>query len=244
MEFELNKDNFFGHAYQPIYSLSNFTVWGYEAFLRPAGYDGDIESIFLRAKEENILYLLDTRSIESTIEEFYGKATNHQKLFLNVFPSTLSNPYFPLYLYDLLNKFDRVARQIVLEINESEKIEDITLLEKNVTNLRKHGVSFAIDDFGKGMDFIKKIIELEPEYVKLDRYFSIDLAKSKKKQNMIKQILKYFEDKTKIILEGIEEPEDLAMAKLLGIHLGQGYLLSEPRSIDNIHNLVRSYGSK
>ncbi|MEH7386552.1 EAL domain-containing protein, partial [Bacillus sp. JJ1521] len=76
------------------------------------------------------------------------------------------------------------------------------------------------------------IIELEPNYLKLDRIFSINLAKSSQKQKMISLLLQYFQETdTKIILEGVETNEELQMAKTLGIELCQGYLLSRPQPI-------------
>ncbi|MDP4086381.1 MAG: EAL domain-containing protein [Bacillota bacterium] len=62
------------------------------------------------------------------------------------------------------------------------------------------------------------IIELEPHYIKLDHYFSINLSKSRYKQEMIKSLLHYSEKfDIQVDIEGIESESDLVMAKRLGI---------------------------
>lgn len=112
----------------------------------------------------------------------------------------------------------------------------IMLWLKVVHLLKDKGYAIAIDDFGKGESSLQTVIELEPDFVKLDRYYAVKLSASIKKQNEIQMLLKLCQQKNmKLILEGIEEPTDLAMAKLLGVHLGQGYLLGEPLPISEIH---------
>jgi EAL domain-containing protein (putative c-di-GMP-specific phosphodiesterase class I) len=73
------------------------------------------------------------------------------------------------------------------------------------------------------------ILELEPDFIKLDRLFSLDLSKSTSKQKMISLFVEYCKNNTKLILEGIETPEDLAIAKCLGVDIGQGYVLDMPK---------------
>src|SRR5690606_28936871 len=120
-------------------------------------------------------------------------------------------------------------------INESEKISDIDLLRKAIRFLRTNGFSVALDDLGKGEFSIQTVMELEPDFVKLDRYYSIDLSNSIEKQNEIQMILDVCQQKNiYLVLEGIEEPKDLAMAKKLGVHLGQGYLLGRPLPVSEI----------
>ncbi|MEK4222270.1 EAL domain-containing protein [Bacillus sp. FSL W8-0116] len=156
------------------------------------------------------------------------------QLFINVYPSTIIHPSFP----DFLRKLKRIRsshRNIVLEINESEKISDIDLLRKAIHFLRTNGFSVALDDLGKGEFSLYTVMELEPDFVKLDRYYSIDLSISIEKQNEIQMILNVCQQKNiYLVLEGIEEPKDLAMAKKLGVHLGQGYLLGKPLPINKI----------
>ncbi|MBE3555114.1 MAG: EAL domain-containing protein [Thermicanus sp.] len=102
--------------------------------------------------------------------------------------------------------------------------------------LKEKGYTIAIDDFGKGETSLSTALYLEPSFVKLDRYFATDLATSVNKIEVIRTLIDIFQKKKiKIVLEGIEKPIDLAMAKALGVDIGQGYLLGMPKPINEIH---------
>lgn len=227
-------EDFVKHAYQPIYYLSDFTILGYEAFMRPNDYKDNIEMLFLEAKKQNYLYELDTISIKHAIFTFFKKEFRREKLFVNVFPSTLINPSFIPFLEVVMKKVNQPFNRIVLEINEAEEIPNFSQLREIVYILKAKGILFAIDDFGNGLISIKNVIELEPDIVKLDQYFSNNLFTSEKKQRMIRSLVSYFKDDVILILEGIEQPEELSMARVLGISIGQGYLMGKPRYIENI----------
>ncbi|HDJ1468230.1 TPA: EAL domain-containing protein [Clostridioides difficile] len=84
---------------------------------------------------------------------------------------------------------------------------------------------------------MKTIIELEPDYLKLDRYFSQDLKSSKQKQSLISFFLNYCQEyKSQLILEGLENEMDMEMAKSLGIPIAQGYLLGKPALLTEFYN--------
>ncbi|GIM45017.1 diguanylate phosphodiesterase [Collibacillus ludicampi] len=224
--FVYNKD--FYHEYQPIYNLFELRVLGFESFFRSEIYSNP-EHVFQLAMKTNNLYELDTHSIFKSISHFYDHyQTDKNLLFVNVFPFTLLNSDFPSFLDHLSKQLKVSCSQIVFEINEAKKIEDMTLLYKAVSHLRSYGFLIAIDDIGKGDSDLQKIIELEPDFIKLDRYFSINLSLSNKKQRFINLLMDFTKDYSQIILEGIEKPEDLTVAKELGIPFGQGFLLGEP----------------
>ena len=220
----------FYHVFQPIYALKDSRVFAYEALLRCEFFPNP-ELLFQLAMKQSRLYELDIFSIYHALTSFHMRSI---PLFINVYPSTIVHPAFP----DFLQKLKSICssrKNIVLEINESEKISDMDLLKKAIRFLKTNGFSVALDDIGKGEFSLHTVAELEPEFVKLDRYYSADLSNSAKKQNEIKMFLNFCMQKNiYLVLEGIEEPKDLTMAKKLGVHLGQGYLLGKPLPISEI----------
>lgn len=219
----------FHHACQPLIDLKNRQVYGYEVLLR-CEFIKNPELLFQYAIAKNKLFELDTSSIFIALS-MYGdyRSIRHIKLFLNVYPSTLIHPSFHKFL-DKLNNNPSLSKKLIFEVNEAEKVSDMDSLKKAVNLIKaKLGYTFALDDVGKGDSSLRAIIELEPDYIKLDKYFSIDLSISKRKQDMIKMILHFCQNNhIKLVLEGIEKSKDLATAKALGVHLGQGYLLGKP----------------
>lgn len=115
-------------------------------------------------------------------------------LFINVYPSTIVHPAFPDFLRKL--KPIRSSRQhIVLEINEPEKISDIGLLKKAIRFLRTGGFSAALDDIGKVEFSLHTVTELEPDFMKLDRYYSAESSIFVKKNKTDSNVFKLLQAK-------------------------------------------------
>lgn len=228
----------FYHVYQPIYHLSEWRIIGFESFLRSEFYLNPVQ-IFQLARKTNILYEMDTGSIFKSISEFFEQfRMSNRLLFVNIFPSTLLNPAFPTFLEQLSKRIKIPQQQIVFEINEAESIEDIRPLLEMVTHLRNCDFLIAVDDVGKGDSAIQKIIELDPDFIKLDKYFSVNLSRSNKKQQLIQLFLDFSKEKSQIILEGVENAEELAIAKTLGISMAQGYFLGKPLKIQSLRRVI------
>jgi EAL domain-containing protein (putative c-di-GMP-specific phosphodiesterase class I) len=222
----IEKNDFF-HCYQHLYKLECMSTIGAEFLLRTEM--GNPEFIFQLAREENKLFELDTKSIDRVFQTFFSQKEIDGLLFTNIFPSTILHSNFPSFVAYLLEHYPDSSKNVVFEIIETEKVDDEEKLKEKVQFLKKLGFQIAVDDVGKGWSSLCLIIELEPDFIKLDRYFSIDLANSLKKQKMIQLLLHFFEDTdTKMILEGVETSSDLLIAQELGIHFCQGYLLSKP----------------
>jgi EAL domain-containing protein (putative c-di-GMP-specific phosphodiesterase class I) len=227
----LQHDEFY-HFYQPIYDLCKKEVRGYESLIRTSHYN-NIEELFLCAKREDRLHELDIRSISKAISFYFKNHKRDVPLFINVYPSTLLNSSFQSFLTDhILSNPNFTPNQIVFEIIE-EHVE-LHMLKSIISQLKDLGFIFAIDDVGKGSSTLRTIIELEPHYIKMDAYFSKNLSTSQQKQKMLTSFLDYCGKDVVLILEGIEEKHDLAVAETLGVKIGQGYLLGRPDSLEKV----------
>ncbi|NQF13149.1 EAL domain-containing protein [Brevibacillus sp. HB1.3] len=222
-------------VFQPLVHLTTGQFFGYEALLRSATHRTP-EALFRKARAEGYLYELDTLSMKKAIESYSTRVTflDHAPLlFVNVFPSTLLNPAFLSFITEGC-LFRLWSRRIVLEINEAneeDKMWEIRVLGQKIRELRQHGFLIALDDVGSGAASLKKIVEYEPDIVKLDRYFGKQLSSIPNKQKLVSLFVQYCHDHTQLVLEGIEEPEDLAVALALGVPVGQGFLLGHPEPL-------------
>lgn len=219
------------HWFQPIYHLKHNNVVAYEALLRDAS-PSQIPpiDIFNEAKNHGCLNVLDLLSIKTAVETF-GIRSAH--LFLNIFPSTLLEEGFVSWWDANIPPL----KTIVLELLENEPVRDWDKLKAITAELRVRGVKIAVDDMGMGYSFFQQWIELYPDFIKLDRYFSKDLSVSSQKQKVVKSLTDLLSGTTEIIIEGVETKADLDAAELLGIPYAQGYLLGKPSP-----NILRSNG--
>jgi EAL domain-containing protein (putative c-di-GMP-specific phosphodiesterase class I) len=225
----------FEHVYQPLWNLTTWNIFGYEALLRFKDKRfGNVESLFQSAREEGHLYELDIAAIDSAIACFPFDRLNKELLFVNIYPSTILHEQFLSFLNCLLNKYPAISNQLVFELNETkfeEEIWEVSELKERIQVIKNCGIYIAIDDVGKGASTLQKIIEFQPDYIKLDRYFAKELASNPEKQRMVALLANYCDSKITLVLEGIETEMDLAQAKLLKVPAAQGYILGEPQKM-------------
>lgn len=212
------------HWYQPIFQLETGSILGYEALVRnnKPSYELSPMDIFKQAEQKDCRTTLDCQLLFKAMNSM--RHISHNILFLNIFPSTLFEPWFLSWW----NMHSTIVSSVVLEISESEPIGDWKTLKTIINKLRDRGVKIALDDMGTGYSFFQHWVELNPDYIKLDRYYAIDLAKNLLKQRILESLIKLFDGTTEVVLEGIETVEDLKIAKLLGVPYAQGFLLGRP----------------
>jgi EAL domain-containing protein (putative c-di-GMP-specific phosphodiesterase class I) len=233
----------FHHVFQPIFSTKNTKKIGYEALIR-SNFAPNPETVFKLARKEKQLFELDSRSIQKAVRTFYSEGSRLDGyLFVNICPSTIIHSNFPSILQEIMSVRNNSSQlvnesiKIVFEISESENITDSTLqvFKERISKIKDYGILVAIDDIGKGFDALTLLIEIEPNFLKLDRYFSKDLFKSRQKQTMISLLKKYCDQNNcAVILEGIENDLDLTVAQSIGILFVQGFLLGKPVLLHNI----------
>ncbi|WP_430790582.1 EAL domain-containing protein [Virgibacillus flavescens] len=222
----------FYHVIQPIVDLKKHKIYGYEVLIRADLFDSP-ESLFSYASKKNRLFDLDMKSIYMAFVTFKRdtKFMEDAPLFINVFPSTLTNPSFTKNLEKILKTLKVDPKSIVFEINRAEEFSNLSELKVIVSELREQGFSIALDDVGKGESNLLSLLEISPDYAKIDLYFSKDLATNIKKQKLIKLMQDLLGEDTIMILEGLEEEEDLIKAMDLDVIYGQGYFLGKPKPL-------------
>ncbi|MFT8872909.1 MAG: EAL domain-containing protein [Sporolactobacillus sp.] len=220
----------FCHHFQPIVDLVTRQVIGYEALFRCNAFKSP-EEAYRQAIADNRLYALDVCSIQAAATRFQQMNSRQggNRLFINAYPSTVMNDDFSDVLLPLHDQFQASGLSIVLEIIESEIISNFAALSHVIKKFRQRGFCFAVDDFGKGMDNINRTIEMDADFIKLDRYFAAHLSKSEKKQAYVAFMADYCQRFSVCsLLEGVETAEDAAIAAQLGIQFGQGNLFGPP----------------
>lgn len=230
---EAIKNKEFYHHFQPIFDIKDWKIIGYESFLRSDNRPKP-EIVFEEARKEEQLYEMDTWSIYQAIDTYQrsGSLKKEGLLFLNIFPSTILNDQFPAFIKKIMLEFSLTSEQVVFEILEAEVITEMDKFKERIVALKNQGFLIAVDDMGKDQTCLKLIIEIEPHFIKLDRYFAKDMHLSPKKQAIIKLFIDYCRQfDIKFILEGVENPKEIAMAKALEVPYCQGFVLGEPEEV-------------
>lgn len=217
---------------QPIIDLKNGDqIYGYESLLRTEGPEQiSPGQLFNTANETGLLSLLDKRAREAAIKAKKEKIPVGIKSFINFLPSTIYNPAYCLqHTFDLVEKYQINPDDLVFEVVESEKIEDIQHLKKVLYTYKKQGMKVALDDVGAGFSTLDVLEMLNPDYLKIDRQYISFCDQSGSNQGFLGKVIE-LADKLDItvLAEGIERHEELEYCRNIGVDLAQGFYLGKP----------------
>lgn len=220
--------------FQPIISLSERRIVGYEALSRGPS-NSPLHSpiaLFAVARQAGRLNELEIACRESACRRF-NEQQLPGKLFLNVSPeSLLEAAHQPGRTLQLLQDFGIPPSQVVIELTEQTPTDDFQLLQTALHHYRAMGFSIALDDLGAGYSSLRLWSELRPDYVKIDRHFIDGIHQDALKREFVGSILQIAKaSRAQVIAEGIELPEELAVLTEMGVDLVQGYLLCARRNI-------------
>ena len=218
--------------FQPIFSLSERRILGYEALSRGPSNSAlhSPINLFAVARSAGRLSELELLCRKKACQRFSQQALPG-KLFLNVSPDSLmETTHQPGRTLQLLQTLGIPPSQVVIELTEQSPTNDFALLDKALHHYRAMGFSIALDDLGAGYSSLRLWSELRPDYVKIDRHFIDGIHLDAVKREFVGSILKMAKaSRAEVIAEGIELPEELAVLAEMGVDLLQGYLLCRPQ---------------
>ncbi len=209
-------------VFQPIVDIISGRMIGHEALSRDPQGKLSLPELFKRYESIGQLYELKSICFRTQLQVAYDAGL--KKVFLNVD-------------FNLLSKLESVFKppgmDVILEISEMEALHDVENRLKVAKRWQEGGFKFAIDDFGAGFISLPFIAQLVPDYIKLDRSTILQAVSSEKflrfSKNLVLALYNYAT--SGIIAEGIETERELQVAKEIGIHMGQGFFLGEPREL-------------
>lgn len=218
--------------FQPIVCLSERRILGYEALSRGPS-NSPLHSpinLFAVARHAGRLTELEVACRESACRRF-SQQQLEGKLFLNVSPESLLEPQYQSgRTLKLLQSLGIPPSRVVIELTEQTPTDDFQLLFNALHHYRDMGFSIALDDLGAGYSSLRLWSELRPDYVKIDRHFIDGIHQDAVKREFVGSILQIAKaSRAKVIAEGIELAEELAVLTEMGVDLVQGYLLCRPQ---------------
>ncbi|MEM9300541.1 MAG: EAL domain-containing protein [Pseudomonadota bacterium] len=218
---------------QRIIDLRDGRIWGHECLIRGRTPDGELVSaatLVENARREQLMFMFD-RVCRETHAAAIADADGELNYLINFQPAVIYEPSVCLATTErILAKADLRPEQIIFEVVESERVEDIGNLQRIVEHYRKKGFRFALDDFGSAYSGLELLLELVPDIVKLDRAIVAHLPDSEVHRSICESIVQACHDHGIMLLaEGIETEAELTAAENLGIEFGQGYFIGRPQ---------------
>ena len=121
--------------------------------------------------------------------------------------------------------------QLVVEVTEAAPVEDYAALLRALAVLRDAGAWIAVDDAGAGYASLNHVIQIRPDFVKLDRALVMDVDRDPAKHALVETfgVLAGRLDAW-LLAEGIEREGEREVLAAMGVPLAQGFGLARPRA--------------
>ncbi len=235
-EFLAAADSKLEIAYQAIVDIQTGQLFGCEALVRnfealdtksPAellqlakllGVSKDLDGILLRKAAANFPRV---------------DASDDALLFVNLDQDTIElSESIVSQLHGLADEAKLDPEDICIEISERSRNLDLPQFAQQLQGVRNAGFKLAIDDFGVGQSGLQMLYEVNPDFIKIDRYFVSQLHKTPKKYFFVNSICKIAHTLgIKVIAEGVETPQEHQLVRDIGCDLMQGRFISDPTLI-------------
>jgi EAL domain-containing protein (putative c-di-GMP-specific phosphodiesterase class I) len=220
--------------FQPIFDLAHGTLLGAEALARFESEPYRPPNVWF-AEAQTVGLGLDLEL--AAVNEALGVLDELKPgafLSVNLSPEVAAAPEFAATLAGL------PGERIVIEVTEHAPIGDYQALMRALDGLRLLGVRLAIDDAGAGYASLKHILQLSPDFIKLDITLTQGIDTDTARRALAKALIAFAsETGSAIVAEGIETQEELDELRALGVIFGQGYYLARPGPLPVPESLER-----
>jgi diguanylate cyclase (GGDEF)-like protein len=227
-------------AYQPVVDSKSRRVVAVEALARWQISPGDYVSpeLFISVAEE---FGLIDRLGHTLLSIACNNAADWPKLRIsfNISPKQFSNPNFVQSIVSIVFKSGIRPYNLELEITEGYLVQNRDKAKLIIEQLRKHGFSIALDDFGSGYSSIGYLREYKFDRLKIDKSLIRGMAFDQPSLSIIQATTVMAQSMNmQVTAEGVETEEEAVMLELVGCDSLQGYHFGYPQSATDIDNLL------
>lgn len=234
--------------YQPIISVENQKVVGFEALLRwhnaEKGFMSPATFIPLAEETGLIVDIGEWVFRQACIQcRLWQNLFPHGSFFMNVnlSPRQLKQNNFVEMVSNILNETQCNHNLIKLEITESAILETDHKADIILNQLKELGVKLCIDDFGTGYSSLSRLYKFPIDVLKIDGCFIRAIGKRERKEKILESIINLAHNlDMEIVAEGVEMEAQFLKIKQHQCEYVQGYLFSRPLSSIDIEKFIQA----
>jgi diguanylate cyclase (GGDEF)-like protein/PAS domain S-box-containing protein len=242
----LDKSQFF-LQYQPIVSLDDFRVCGFEALIRwhhpERGLISPLDFIPI-AEDTGQILAIGEWALNEACRQMHRWETAYPvaaPLFISVNLSCkqFNHPLLIEQVADVIKRTRISPRRLKLEITESAVMDNIDSATSMLRQLRDIGVQLAIDDFGTGYSSLSYLHKFPIDTLKIDRSFVTRMAENPENIEIVRTVILLAQVLgMDVIAEGVETKEQLKILRDLKCEYGQGYYFSRPATAPDVEKII------
>ena len=227
------KNGHLSSVYQPLFDLSSKQIVGFESVARFAYQPLQAPDMWFKdALECGLGVELESRAIMMALRALpYLKPPLY--LSINASPQMIMAGS----LEKLLDGIGNLSR-LALEITEHAIVHQYQEIARLLQPFRARGLKVAIDDAGAGYASFRHILNLTPDYIKLDISLMRGIDSDPARRALAAAFIQFSnETGSELIAEGIETSAELNTLMELGINKAQGFLLGKPIQLGELSAL-------
>jgi diguanylate cyclase (GGDEF)-like protein/PAS domain S-box-containing protein len=223
--------------YQPIVSLRDGSMVGFEALLRWQHPERGLlkPSAFMPlAEETDLIVPIDGWVLEEVCRQAKRWERDYPSASLtvmnvNVSPKQLKGSGLARTIEETLARVAPKVHTLALDITEGFLLKASEDEARTLDALKKMGIRLDLDDFGTGYSSLSYIKSFPVDGVKLDKSFVEGLGDDTMGKALVQKIIELCHTLgLEVVAEGIETPEQATLLKDMGCDLGQGYYFGRP----------------
>lgn len=246
LRFALEK-NELSMFYQPLISLKDGGIIGFEALLRwhhpTFGFVSPAQFIPIAEDSGQIIHITNWILEQTTqqIAKWQKISPAYKKLMVsvNISGKHISQDGLVETVEASLRNAKLKPASLKLEITESTAMENAERTIEILSELNRIGTQLSIDDFGTGYSSLSYLHRLPFDTLKIDRSFVYSVGENGENSEILQTIISLAKNlKMKVIAEGIETESQLRLLRNLGCDFGQGFLMSKPLPKDQAETLL------
>jgi EAL domain-containing protein (putative c-di-GMP-specific phosphodiesterase class I) len=229
--------------YQPIVSLDNGQLSGFEALIRwqhpERGFVNPSDFIPL-AEDTGLIVPIGQWILKRACEQlakWQWQSPANRQLFMSVNLSSkqVSQPDLVNTIREILEEAHLEAKFLKLEITESAVMENADMAARLLKRLQSLGVQLSIDDFGTGYSSLGYLHRFPVNTLKIDRSFVGRIGEAAENIEIVRTIVSLAENMgMEVVAEGVETLSQFTQLRKLNCQYGQGYLFSRPVDADSV----------
>jgi predicted signal transduction protein with EAL and GGDEF domain len=162
------------------------------------------------------------------------------RVTVNVSPAQIVRNDFVQLVTDVLLESGLAPGQLEIEVTESLFIQDSDTASTTLRRLKRLGLSVAIDDFGTGYSSLSTLRSFPFDRIKVDRSFVTDMVHNSDAAAIVNSVIGLGRAMgLRVVAEGVETQEQVAMLRLIGCHEMQGYLFGKPLPAESYEHVMK-----
>ncbi|UCH61047.1 MAG: EAL domain-containing protein [Anaerolineales bacterium] len=166
------------------------------------------------------------------------------KISVNVSGKNLSQPDLIDYIESVLNETGLAGENLILEITETNLLENSEMVNSIFQKLKNLGVEIQIDDFGIGYSSLSYLSNFPINALKIDRSFVSNITEDSNNLKIVQAIIMLSHRLgVGVIAEGLETENQLNKLRSLGCEFGQGFFVSRPIAGHDTQTLLAGIAS-